>query len=158
MGARMMGHVMGAAADRSPQGPLGTLCGKACWVFFAWVGMSRPSDCEGCVSTGFQKRERETRDSPVLTWQMMPSFLPPHFRNTSGSLSSRCGGRGARLFELVTVGSARLITVVLTSRTKHNFQLIKQRIVQSVVQPLLKRDHFLFLVDCGHPAAAAFNC
>lgn len=45
--------------------PLRTLCAKTCWVFFTWVGMSRPSDCERCVFTGFQKHERETRD-PVL--------------------------------------------------------------------------------------------
>ena len=132
--------MMGAAADRSPQGHLGTLCETTCWVFFAWVGMSRPSDCEGCVSTGFQKHERETRDSPVLMWQVMPSFLPPHFRNTSSSLFSRCWGGGARLFELVTVGSARLITVVLTSRTKHNFQLIKEYSKYSAQKsPLFKR-------------------
>lgn len=50
------------------------------------------------------------------------------------------GGRGARLFELVTVGSARLITVVLTSRTKHNFQLIKEYSKYSAQKsPLFKR-------------------
>lgn len=76
----------------TPKATPGTLCVKTCWVFFAWVGVSQPSDHETCVSTGFQKHERETRDSPILTWRAMPSFLRPHYQNASGSLSSRRGG------------------------------------------------------------------
>ena len=144
---------MGVATDRNPQGhPGGPLC-EGLLGLLCLGGVSRASNHERCVSTGFQKHERETRDSPVLTWRAMPSFLRPYFQNTSGSLSSRRGGQGDRLFELVTVGSARLIAVVLTSCTKHNFQLIKVYSKYSAQKsPLFKR-HMLTL-DAGADARA----